>query len=177
MPASPSSISAAGTDPVSSRCAASGPGASEAALSAVPASLGAVSLVAPGTVPLSGIPAAWLWDAVYGMEDASGVDASSARPVSATASAAVTEQSAIAIDFVYRYMCIPPTIIKSSRSSFAGSDFSGRRRSVASEPSGKIGAMRLQLISKSFADSDILVSCGQRFTYSSMWFLSTWTRV
>ncbi len=66
-----------------------------------------------------------------------------------------------------------PTIIKSSRSSFAGSDFSGRRRSVASEPSGKIGAMRLQLISKSFADSDILVSCGQRFTYSSMWFLST----
>ena len=77
------------------------------ALSAVPAALGAVSLVGPGTVLLSGIPAVWLWDAVYGMEDASGADGSSASPVRATASAAVTEQSVIAIDFVYRYMCIP----------------------------------------------------------------------
>ena len=74
------------------------------ALSAIPAAPGAVSLVGPGTVPLSGIPDAWLWDAVYGMEDASGADGSSVSPVRATASAAVTEQSVIAIDFVYRYI-------------------------------------------------------------------------
>ena len=77
-----------------------------------------------------------------------------------------------------RGITFPPTIIKSYlRQPSVETKRFGRGRSVATEPSKSRGVRRLHWVSKSASDFDIIFSCGQRITFSSMWLLSTFVRV